>query len=70
MKTEESTYMYTHRVYGKFKTDKQFKPMNLREGKFVTNLIYASMVSEDDARLQINFLNENNHDYIFEMRKI
>lgn len=67
---EGKRIQYTHRVYGKKKTDKKFMPMNLRNGTFTGNLIYASMLNENDANTQVKFLNENNPEYVFEARKM
>jgi len=62
---------YTHRIYGKYKYDKQFRPMNMREGKQVGNLIYASMFSESEAKKCLEEIQcPENSDWVFEMRKI
>lgn len=47
---ETTQEFYTHRIYGKHKTNKTFKPMDMRQGKRVTNLIYASMFNENEAK--------------------
>lgn len=38
--------MQNYRVYAKFEGQQRFKPMDLSTGQQVTNLIYATIVSE------------------------
>lgn len=62
----------TYLVYGKKKTEKRFKPFDMKENKFVVNLFYASMFTENDLEAltkEINFMNEMNPEYTFEIRK-
>ncbi len=67
----QQTINYTHRIYGKHKNNKTFKPMNMREGKRVTNLIYASMFNESDAKKCLADIQcPENSDWEFEIRKI
>ena len=64
--------MNTYLVYGKKKTDKRFKPFDMRDNKFVVNLFYASMFFDDDLEKltqEIKFMNEKNPDYVFEIRR-
>ena len=69
MNTQEINY--THRIYGKHKTDKQFKAMNMREGRQVGNLIYASMYTEEDAQKVLKDIQcEENSDWEFKAVKI
>lgn len=59
-------------VYGKKKTDKRFKPFDMKDNKFVINLFYASMFTENDLEAltkEINFMNEMNPEYTFEIRR-
>ncbi len=39
--------MQNYRVYAKFEGQQRFKPMDLSTGQQVTNLIYATIVSEN-----------------------
>jgi len=62
----------TYIVYGKKKTEKRFKPFDMRDNKFVVNLFHASMFTENDLEAltkEINFMNEMNPEYTFEVRK-
>ncbi len=67
----ENNQTYTHRIYGKHKTDKQFKAMNMREGKQVGNLIYASMFTQSDAEKCLQEIQcSENADWQFKIVKI
>ena len=71
MAVKENNYM-TYIVYGKKKTEKRFKPFDMRDNKFVVNLFYASMFTENDLESltkEIDFMNEMNPEYTFEIRK-
>jgi len=71
MAVKENNYM-TYIVYGKKKTEKRFKPFDMRDNKFVVNLFYASMFTENDLESltkEIDFMNEMNPEYTFEVRK-
>jgi len=60
-----------HIVYGKLKTDKRFKPMDMKDNKFVVNLINASIFQDDDKQkldFEIEYMNKFNTDYTFEIR--
>jgi len=62
----------TYIVYGKKKTEKRFKPFDMKDNKFVVNLFYASMFTENDLEAltkEIDFMNEMNPEYTFEVRK-
>lgn len=62
----------TYLVYGKKKTDKRFMPFDMKDNKFVVNLFYASMFTENDLEAltkEINSMNEMNPEYTFEIRK-
>jgi len=62
----------TYIVYGKKKTEKRFKPFDMKDNKFVVNLFYASMFTENDLEAltkEINFMNKMNPEYTFEVRK-
>lgn len=62
--------MYTHRIYGKLKTGKYFKAMNLHNGQFVGNLIYASMLTKEQATMHVAYMNKYNPNMIFEAREM
>lgn len=59
-------------IYGKYKTDKRFSPMDMNMGQPVKNKIYATMY-DDDKKDTLNEslkrLNEDNPDWSFELRK-
>lgn len=60
--------MKAYRMYGKEKPQDKFKPLNLREMRFVGNLIYASILPEDQAKSLESELNELNPSMTFEAR--
>ena len=58
-------------VYGKRKTEKRFKPFDMKNNKFVVNLIHASIFLDADKEKldkEIEFMNKLNHEHIFEIR--
>lgn len=62
----------TYIVYGKKKTEKRFKPFDMKDNKFVVNLFHASMFTENDLEAltkEIDSMNEMNPEYTFEVRK-
>ena len=59
-------------VYGKKRTGKKFKPFDAKKNQFVVNLIHASIFPESELpklEKEVTFMNENNPEYIFEIRK-
>lgn len=59
-------------VYGKKKTEKRFKPFDMKDNKFVVNLFHASIFNEDEKiklDKEVACMNELNSDYTFEVRK-
>jgi hypothetical protein len=61
------------RIYGKEKNQKTFKAFDYQNGAFVNNLIYATLIKEDElekAKKAIQFMNDNNKEYIFELRSV
>ena len=65
--------MASYRIYGKHKDDKQFLAMDLGRGVFVKNLIYASIIEESEkekAETEVNYMNDSNPDFTFELRKM
>lgn len=62
-----------YRIYGKDNTMKQYKAFDYENGAFVNNLVYATIIKEhelDKAKKAIEFMNSNNPEYHFELRKI
>lgn len=60
-----------HLVYGKKKSEKRFKPFDMRENEFVVNLINASIFQDDDKQkldYEVDYMNTFNKDFIFEIR--
>ena len=61
-----------YRIYGKQKTEKRFKALDLKNGVFVNNLMYASFFYENELeqlKKVVQDLNEQNEDFTFEIRK-
>ena len=61
-----------YRIYGKQKTEKRFKALDLKNGVFVNNLMYASFFYENELeqlKKVVQDLNEQNKEFIFEIRK-
>lgn len=76
MNTEHTQNIWTHRIYGRetfrvgCKVQPRFKPFDLKNCRFVTNLIYASMLSEAEAIKVVAELNEMNPNFEFVVRAI
>jgi hypothetical protein len=68
--TQETPVTYTHRIYGREKGKGRFKPLDLKHGRFVTNLIYASMLPESQALQALIELTRDNPDMEFQQRLI
>jgi len=65
--------MKNYRIYGKDNTMKSYKAFDYNNSSFVNNLIYATIIKEnefDKAQKAIQFMNLNNPDYHFELREI
>lgn len=61
-----------YRIYGKKKTEKRFKALDLKNGVFVNNLMYASFFYENELeqlKKVVQDLNEQNREFTFEIRK-
>ena len=61
-----------YRIYGKQKNEKRFKALDLKNGVFVNNLMYASFFYENELeqlKKVVRDLNEQNEEFIFEIRK-
>lgn len=61
-----------YRIYGKQKNEKRFKALDLKNGVFVNNLMYASFFYEhelEQLKKVIQDLNEQNREFTFEIRK-
>lgn len=59
--------------YGKKKTDKTFKMYNIKNDTFVDRKIHVTVFDEeekDELKKDIDYMNEHNPNYIFELRKI
>ena len=60
-----------YRIYGKATYDRKYRPMDCKLGVLTTNLIYASIFdSKEQAQDLVDYLNENNPNYNFEVRKV
>jgi hypothetical protein len=65
--------MQYYRLYGKEKTARKFRAFDSNRGGLVNNLIYATLIKEDDlekARKSLEYLNLNNPEFIFELRAV
>ena len=61
-----------YRIYGKQKNEKRFKALDLKNGVFVNNLMYASFFYKNELKQLkkvVQDLNEQNEEFIFEIRK-
>ncbi len=60
------------RLYAKPKGHNRFKPVDWNRGVLVTNLIYASMFTDDERRqlLEVDLAHPDNADFTFEFRRI
>ena len=61
-----------YRIYGKQKNEKRLKALDLKNGVFVSNLIYASFFYENELeqlKKVVQDLNEQNREFTFEIRK-
>jgi len=56
------------RVYGKFKGQRTFKAMDLSQGTRTANLIFASLLTEDQAERFMKNEAPRNPDWKFEVR--
>ena len=60
-----------YNIYGKtVGSTRRMRPMDLKENKFVVNLIHASMLPKHQAEIVLKDLRDHNHFFEFEMRKI
>ena len=62
-----------YRIYGKHESMKQYQAFDMENFQPVGNLIYATVITENElpkAKNVIDFLNENNTDWKFEIRKV
>lgn len=66
--------MNTNALYRVYAREKEkggrWKPMDLSTGRMVTNLIFASILTAQQADAQIKYMNENNNEYEFKRRKV
>lgn len=56
------------RVYGKHNSRKTFGPMDLKEGTTVKNLIFATLLTKEEAALFMGREAPRNTDWTFEVR--
>lgn len=61
---------YTHRIYVKEPGFKRFKPLDMRNWRYVANLIYATMLTESEAMRVTKEMQEQNPEFIIEARKV
>ena len=55
-------------IYGKYKNEKTFKPMDVKEGYQTKLLFYATMFESEEALRVCNELSTQNPDWKFEVR--
>lgn len=58
------------RVYVKLSGEKRFRPLDLQNCVPVGNLIYASLINDEDADKVLKDLRENNSTMKFEARTV
>jgi len=59
------------RLYAKQKGNKQFKPVDWKSGRQVTNLIYASIFTEEESpKVLAEAVNLNSDIFDFELREV
>jgi hypothetical protein len=58
------------RIYGKYKGERQFKAMDLNKGVQTKNLIFASLLTEDQAKRFMEREAPLNPDWQFEAREV
>lgn len=68
--TEHNAIRFTHRIYGREKGTSRFRPLNLKDGCFVINLIYASMLTSHEVNRVLEDLRTSNPEMEFEARKM
>lgn len=59
-------------IYGKYKTENRYSPMDMNSGQPVKNKIYATMYEDskkDTLTESLKRLHEDNPDWSFELRK-
>lgn len=60
-----------YRIYARYKTQKKFRPMDLRENIQVDSLIRATILDEDQAtQFMVKEAPLNAPDWVFELREI
>ena len=65
----ETQGITAYRIYGKDKSMKRFSPLNLAQGKFVGNLIYATLIySKESADKALAHLIEENPEFEFKLK--
>lgn len=62
--------VYTHRIYAKAPSAKRWAPMDLRKGRPVGNLIYASMLTATEVEGVLTTLRRDNPEWTFQARAI
>ena len=59
-----------YRIYGRYQNQKSFRAMNIREGKQVSNLIYASLFTKDEGEKCLADITAQNPEWNFELRHV
>ena len=58
------------RIYAREKGKGRFKPLDLKNGRYVVNLIYASILDEPYAQEQFEYMKANNPELDIDLREI
>lgn len=61
---------WTHRIYARCRNKGRYYALNVRTGRTVGNLIYATMFDQGEATRAIEKLRTENPDWEFKIRKI
>lgn len=71
MENTEANRPWTHRIYGrKLGVPGRWKPLDVGNGRFVVNLIYASCFDEERGLEALGKVREAAPEYEFELRRI
>lgn len=61
---------WTHRIYGRAKGEKRYYAIDVKNGRQVVNLIYATCFDETEAHRVAAKMREQNPEHEFQVRKI
>ena len=68
--TTDASLAELFRIYGKHRSQRQFRPMDLGAGKRVVNLIYASLLTTEQMTRFMEREAPRNPEWTFRARKV